>query len=136
MHVRVRACAAAVIACAFAACASDGSAERTAPRTNESPTMSTPELEITIDATHVGDIGYGRVWNATVRAVGAGALPDQTIKLTTFANAKGDFYHGHFRLPDEQRGVKLTFRKIPKRPAALAGFIAKDGTIWELVEAQ
>ncbi len=122
---------------AAAACGTDGSRERPAPpRPSESPTMSTAELRIVVDATFVADLGYGLAWKATVREVGAGALADHAIHLTTFGDDDGATYGGHFRGAAEQRGVTLTFQRVAAQPAALAGFVAADGTIWELVSAR
>ena len=98
--------------------------------------MTTPELEIVVDANHAMAMGYGHAWKATVREVVTGELADPQLNLLTLANASGTFYHGRFQKLDEQHGVKLTFRRIPQRPAALAGFVAKDGTIWEIVDVQ
>jgi hypothetical protein len=124
------------LALAVAACGPDNAVQHPSPpRDSESPNMPTPALEIVVDATFVADVGYGLVWKATVRQVGAGALADQTLHLTTFGDPDGAQYHGHFRETTEQRGVKLTLHRVAKRPAALAGFVAADGTIWEIVDA-
>ena len=91
------------------------------------------ELQIVIDASYVVDVGFGRAWKATVRS---GALAQPAFKLTTFADVTGELYGGRFRDTTEQRGVTLTLQRVAKRPAALAGFVAADGTIWELVSAR
>lgn len=98
--------------------------------------MSTSKLEIVVDAKHLRAMGYGHIWRATVRDVVAGELADPTVDLRTFDDAGGDLYQGRFRAPDEQREVTLTLRRIAERPAALAGFVAADGTIWKLVSAR
>ena len=70
------------------------------------------------------------------REVGSGALADRALHLITFVDDDGAAYGGRFRTLTEQRGVTLTLHRLAARPAALAGFVAADGTIWELVSAR
>jgi hypothetical protein len=128
----------AALACAATSCARDGGTDKPQIHNPESkgPNMSTPELQIVVDANYVFGMGYGNVWKATVREVKSGALADTEIDLNTFTNEDGARYGGRFKNPGEERGVTLILRRIQRRPAALIGFEAKDGTIWEIVEAR
>jgi hypothetical protein len=127
----------AALAVIVIACASDGGAEQASlHRDSKGSNMSTAELEIVIDAQHVRGMGYGHVWKATVTRVVAGELVDQEIELRTRMDPGGSFYGGRFKDLDPQKGVTLTLRRIPSRPVALVGFVAKDGTIWEIVSAR
>jgi hypothetical protein len=94
------------------------------------------ELEIVIDAKYVRAMGYGHIWTATVRRVVGGELADPSVALRTFDDVDGDLYHGRFQARAEQREVTLTLRRVAERPAALAGFVAADGTIWQLATAR
>ena len=126
-----------IVALGATACASDPGTTRPA-RSQDSKVsdMTKPELEIVVDAKHAMAMGYGHGWKATVREVVAGELADQEIVLRTVVNREGTRYGGHFKTVDDERGVTLTLRRIPERPAALVGFVAADGTIWELVSAR
>lgn len=98
--------------------------------------MSSSELEIIVDAEYLRAMGYGHLWRATVREVVAGQLADPIVELRAFDDEDGEIYHGRLRARDAQRGVTLLLRRIAARPAALTGFVAADGTIWELESAR
>jgi hypothetical protein len=100
------------------------------------PNRSSAELEIVIDARYVRGMGYGYVWRATVKQVVAGTLADGEIELRTRMDPSGAFYGGRFSKLVDQDGVTLALRRIASRPAALVGFVAKDGTIWEVVSVK
>jgi len=119
------------------ACGSDSPPVHPAPsRDSKVQDMTTPELEIVVDAKYAMSMGYGHAWKATVREVVTGTLADQQLNLLTLANASAKLYRGHFQKLDEQRGVKLRLHRVAQRPSALAGFVANDGTIWEIVDVQ
>jgi hypothetical protein len=126
----------AALACAAPGCARDGGADRPAVNNPDTrgPNMSTPELQIVVDAEYLMGMGYGHVWKARVREVKAGTLADPEVSLSTFPNGDGARYGGRFKGLGTEQGVTLSLRRIAKRPAALVGFVAKDGTIWEVVE--
>jgi hypothetical protein len=44
--------------------------------------------------------------------------------------------NGHFQCCDPEQGVQVTLKRIAARPAALSGFVAKDGAIWEIVDVK
>ena len=94
------------------------------------------QLTIIVDARYVTAMGYGNIWNATVKQVVKGGLPDAKIQLSLFDNAGGAAYHGRFRGGHEEQGVKLTLTPVPDMPAALEGFVAGDGTIWQIVAVE
>jgi len=89
------------------------------------------ELHLIIDTVGGDAIGYGYAWPSKVQRVVAGTLPDDAIMLHTH---DADRYRGHFKCCAGERGVGLSFRRIPDMPAALQGFVARDGTIWEIVD--
>ena len=89
------------------------------------------ELRLIIDTAGGDAIGYGYAWPAKVQQVIDGALPDDAIMLHTH---DADRYRGHFKCCSGERGVQLSFRRIGDIPAALQGFVARDGTIWEIVD--
>lgn len=91
------------------------------------------QLTIIVDARYVTAMGYGNIWNATVKQVVSGQLSDAKIQLSLFDNAAGTAYHGRFRGGREEQGAKLTLAPISEMPAALEGFVAGNGTIWQIV---
>ena len=98
-----------------------------APRT--APPMSNPDsLTLVVDVSAPIPIGYGNAWHAEVRKVVAGALADPHVLLSAFET----------ELPccGPHPQVEVTLRRVPNRPAALAGFVAADGTIWEMVSVK
>lgn len=95
--------------------------------------MPAEQLQIVVDASYIIGMGYGHIWKATVREVLAGTLPDREIKLSLLDNSSGTLYGGQFR-SGKVDGARLTLRKIEERPAALVGFVAADGTIWQLAD--
>lgn len=133
----LRAWATFALAAAAPACASDHAPARTAPvHDSKASDMTQPELQIVVDTTYAMTTGYGHAWKASVREVKVGELADPALTLLTVANREGNRYNGRFRNLGADAGVTLTLRKVAVRPAALAGFVAKDGTIWELVGVQ
>ncbi len=116
-----------------AACASDNGNGNGNTKVSD---MTKPELEIVVDAKHAMAMGYGHAWKAAVREVVSGALADKEISLRTAVNREGTRYGGHFKAVEDQPGVRLTLKRIPARPAALVGFVAADGTIWEIVDVK
>jgi len=60
-------------------------------------------------------------------------LPDTEVWISVHG---GGTYGGHFQCCAPEQGVEVALRRIPTRPAALAGFVAKDGTIWEIVDVK
>jgi hypothetical protein len=95
--------------------------------------MSAEQLQIVVDANYLIAMGYGHVWSAKVRQVIAGTLPDRELQLSLSDNSGGKLYGGLFQ-DEPVVGAKLTLHKLDKRPAALIGFVAADGTIWKLDE--
>jgi hypothetical protein len=105
-----------------------------APGGKEESSMTapaSPELHLIIDTAGGDAIGYGYAWASKVQRVVAGTLPDDAILLHTH---DADRYRGHFKCCGPERGVGLSFRRIHDMPAALQGFVARDGTIWEIVD--
>lgn len=126
-----------VVLIVTAACAADGSNQQSiASRDSKGKSMSTPDLEIVVDAKHLMGMGYGRVWKAAVQKVVIGELADPHVSLRVFDNASGEHYNGRFRTLEDQHGVTLTLRRVPQQPDVLIGFVAEDGTAWVLVNAR
>jgi hypothetical protein len=93
------------------------------------------ELTIVVDARYLRPLGYGGVWRATVRAILEGELADRDLRLTVFNDLGGRMHAGRFQ-HDRETAVRLRLRSLPERPAALEGFVADDGTVWELVAVE
>ena len=102
---------------------------------SQSP-VSSPSSELTevvIDAQYVIGMGYGHVWRARVREGQRPPFGDSSFDLSLFDNSSGVDYGGRFADFNPQVEVHLTLRQIATRPAALAGFVSEDGTIWQVV---
>ena len=123
-----------LVAALVIACNGDRSTSRP-PTPMPTPTSNSnwpkAELELELDVTHKLTMGYGHVWEATVRRVIKGQLPDRVFALSTSGS---DIYGGHFQCCGAERGVIVQFARIPERPAALTGFVAEDGTVWTIVD--
>lgn len=89
------------------------------------------ELTLVVDLRSAIPIGYGNSWHAEVTRVVSGSLADSTLRISAFGT---DVYDGHFLRPEA--GVEVTFRQLAARPAALSGFDASDGTVWEIVSVK
>ena len=96
-------------------------------------TSPSDHLVLVVDTDRPIPIGYGYKWHATVKRVIKGTLPDAEVWLSVHG---ADVYGGHFQCCAPEQGVEVTLRRIAKRPAALGGFVAKDGTIWEIVDVK
>lgn len=92
------------------------------------------ELRLVLDTTAGDAHGYGYAWPSRVREVLVGTLSEDAILLNTYDSDPR--YRGHFACCAPEVGLELGFRRRPDLPAALEGFIAKDGTIWELVDVK
>lgn len=90
-------------------------------------------LVLVVDTDRAIEMGYGFEWHATVKRVVEGTLPDTEIWISVHG---ADVYGGHFQCCAPEQGVEVALRRISKRPAALAGFVAKDGIIWEIVDVK
>jgi hypothetical protein len=96
--------------------------------------MSDEQLTIVVDAQYLISTGYGTAWRAQVREVVGGQLADDQLRLSLYEDSDGRHYRGRFRMGSEAKGVRLTLHKLAKHPGALSGFVAKDGTVWEIGE--
>lgn len=90
-------------------------------------------LVVVVDTDRALEMGYGFEWHATVKRVVEGKLADPEMWISVHG---ADVYGGHFQCCAPEQGVEVTLRRIAKRPAALAGFVAKDGAIWEIVDVK
>lgn len=103
-----------------------------APPTATGSTMTTSSadrLVLVVDTTQPIEIGYGFQWRTAIRKVIQGALPDAEVWMSVHG---ADVYEGHFQCCAAEQGIEVTLRRIPQRGAALSGFVAKDGTTWEI----
>jgi len=96
--------------------------------------MPDDQLTIVVDAQYLISTGYGTAWRAQVREVVAGQLADDLLRLSLYEDGDGRRYRSRFRIGSEAKGVRLTLRKLAEHPGALSGFVAKDGSVWEIVE--
>ncbi len=92
-----------------------------------------PDLTIVVDVRLAGGISYALLWKATVKRVVHGDLPDRAFELNLSPDPGGERYSGRFQSVAET-SVKLRLRKLPEMPFALQGFVAADGTAWQLVD--
>jgi hypothetical protein len=90
-------------------------------------------LVLVVDTDRPIEMGYGYEWHATIKRVVEGTLPDTEVWISVHG---ADVYGGHFQCCAPEQGVEVALRRIPKRPTALVGFAAKDGTIWEIVDVK
>jgi hypothetical protein len=91
------------------------------------------QLTVVVDVRCDIGLSYANLWNATVRDVVNGQLSDRTLQLRVLSNPEGRLYAGRFRTIEE-KSVKLRFRKLDEMPFGLEGFVATDGTVWQLVD--
>ncbi len=90
-------------------------------------------LTLIVDARHNLPIGYGETWKCPVRSVVTGELADKEISLSTIGPfGEGGMYGGYFENFGTHEALEITFKRLGERPAALSGFAASDGTIWEI----
>jgi hypothetical protein len=94
---------------------------------------SEPQLTIIVDVRRGHGLSYCNLWNATVRSVVHGKLADRTLELRILPNPDGRLYAGRFRSMEE-KSLKLRLRQLHEMPFGLEGFVAADGTIWQLVD--
>lgn len=94
---------------------------------------SEPQLTIVVDARCDLGLSYANVWNATVRDVVSGQLADRALQLRVLPNPDGRLYQGRFRSIQE-KSVTLRLRQLHEMPFGLEGFVATDGTIWQLID--
>lgn len=119
--------AALLICLTAAACNRD--AQGPAPMTN----APSDRLVVVVDTDRSIEMGYGYRWHATVKQVVEGKLADAELWLEVHG---ADVYNGHFQCCDPEQNVQVVLQRIAARPAALAGFVAKDGTVWEIVDVK
>jgi hypothetical protein len=100
------------------------------PKSEGTSAMSSAaRLTLVVDLTYVIAMGYGHRWKGTVREVRGGTLADPTINLSLM----GTDYGGVLPCCDAKSGLVLEVEPIAKAPAALEGFVAADGTVYQLV---
>lgn len=92
------------------------------------PAASADTLTLVVDTSRPIPIGYGNRWHADVRQIVRGQLAEDAIWISAY---RADVYDGHLKRAEQ--GLEITFRRIAARPPALSGFVAADGTIWEIV---
>ena len=123
----------------FTACNRDHTqprAQSTMPTSSNSRDAAVPqvELELELDTTYKLTMGWGLVWEGKIRRVVYGQLPDATIALSTYDDPVA--YEGHLTCCAPETGLIVRFTRLPEHPATLSGFVAKDGTIWEIVDVK
>ena len=101
-----------------------------APPTNSVSNTSKSELILLVDLDYSAPIGYGHAWKASVKEVRAGTLADKSVSLRTFLDESS--YGGVISCCEPASSLLIGFRRLSSRPAALSGFAAVDGSIWEI----
>ncbi len=96
--------------------------------------LKTDALTLVLDLEISIPLGYGNTWACEVRDVVSGELADEVISLHTSAFVPDEIYNGYFQhySPGRYRALEITFRRLDERPGELSGFVADDGTVWEI----
>jgi hypothetical protein len=98
------------------------------------PPARAPDLVVVVDATYNLSHGYGHMFKCTVKRVEKGTLADRQIHLSTIAFPK-ERYGGALQEFQTYPDLRLSFARIPARPAALSGFVDGSGAVWEILSA-